>query len=52
MVKINDLQKEIELIKERNRRVETDKSWETSWFRRMIIMIFTYLTLVSKKSTS
>ncbi|MFA6268372.1 MAG: hypothetical protein WCW13_05525 [archaeon] len=38
--------KEIDLIKERNARVEIDKAWETSWVRRGIIAILTYLVIV------
>ena len=30
-----ELEKEIEQIKERNKRVELDKAWETSWTRRI-----------------
>ena len=30
----NDLKIEIEQIKERNKRVELDKLWETSWTRK------------------
>ena len=41
-----DLGKEIEAIKARNKRVETDKAWETSWTRRVCIMILTYLVVV------
>jgi len=37
--------KEIEKIKERNKRVEMDKSWETSYFRRILLAIFTYLAI-------
>lgn len=43
MANIADLEKEIEKLKERNRRVETDKSWETSLTRRGLLIIFTYL---------
>ena len=32
-----ELQQEIDLIKERNSRVELDKKWETSWTRRLCI---------------
>jgi len=32
MTKIEDLEKEINLIKKRNMRVESDKVWETSVF--------------------
>ena len=43
MTTIADLEKEIELIKQRNKRVETEKTWETSWTRRIAIVILTYL---------
>src|SRR3989344_5602476 len=35
--------KEIESIKERNKRVEADKTWEISWFRRITIATMTYI---------
>ena len=41
-----DFEKEINEIKERNKRVETDKAWETSWVRRICICILTYLVVV------
>ena len=41
---IEELKKEIVQIKERNKRVETNKAWETSWVRRICIMILTYIT--------
>lgn len=37
-----DVESEINSIKERNRRVEADKAWETSWFRQVLIMAITY----------
>ena len=43
---MNNLEKEIELIKERNKRVEKDKAWETSWTRRICIMVLTYIVVV------
>lgn len=43
---MKDLEKEIELIKERNKRVEKDKAWETSWTRKICIAILTYLVVV------
>ena len=43
---MKDLEKEIELIKERNKRVEKDKAWETSWTRRICIMVLTYIVVV------
>ncbi|MBR3322710.1 hypothetical protein IKG13_01465 [Candidatus Saccharibacteria bacterium] len=41
-----DLEKEIAAIKARNKKVETDKAWETSWTRRTCIMILTYIVVV------
>ena len=37
--------KEIEGIKQRNKRVEADKAWEISWTRRVLVTIFTYLAI-------
>ncbi len=44
-MKIEELEKEIEKLKERNKRVETDKAWETSFTRRGLLIIFTYLAI-------
>ena len=41
-----DLNKEIEEIKKRNKRVELDKVWETSWTRKVCICILTYIVVV------
>lgn len=41
-----NLQLEIEKIKERNARVELDKRWETSWTRRLVICILTYIVVL------
>ncbi|PIP27641.1 MAG: hypothetical protein COX30_00795 [Candidatus Moranbacteria bacterium CG23_combo_of_CG06-09_8_20_14_all_39_10] len=38
-----EIEKEIENIKERNRRVESDKGWEISWTRRLFIALVTYV---------
>ncbi|MCL4391949.1 hypothetical protein M1413_01290 [Patescibacteria group bacterium] len=40
-----DLERRIQAVEERNRRVEEDKAWEVSWTRRGLIMVFTYLAL-------
>lgn len=32
-------------MKARNARVETDKAWETSFVRKVILMVFTYLAI-------
>ena len=39
------MKKEITNIKERNKRVELDKSWETSYTRRGLLTLFTYLAI-------
>lgn len=39
------MEKEIESIKERNKRVEMDKAWEISKFRRLIIASMTYIII-------
>ena len=41
-----DLEKEIKKIQERNKRVELDKAWETSWTRKICIMILTYIVVI------
>ena len=43
---MDTLKKEIESIKKRNKRVELDKAWETSWTRRICIMVLTYIVVV------
>ena len=40
------LEKEIEGIKARNKRVELDKRWETSGTRKVCIAILTYFVVV------
>jgi hypothetical protein len=42
---IEEITKEIRQIKERNKSVEADKAWEVSWLRKVLIAIFTYLSL-------
>lgn len=38
--------KEIEEIKKRNKRVELDKKWETSLTRKIAICVLTYLVVI------
>ncbi len=45
MATIQELELEIQKIKERNKRVETEKSWETSLTRKIIISALTYLVI-------
>ena len=42
---MEDLEQEIKKIGERNERVELDKAWETSWTRRFLLTLFTYLAI-------
>lgn len=42
---IKNLEERIEKIEKRNRMVETDKAWETSYTRKIILIIFTYLSI-------
>ncbi|MDP3988553.1 MAG: hypothetical protein Q8P80_05430 [Candidatus Levybacteria bacterium] len=45
MANLEELEKRIEIIERRNKKVETDKTWETSYARKIILMIFTYLAI-------
>ncbi|MBI5153534.1 MAG: hypothetical protein HZA36_03705 [Parcubacteria group bacterium] len=42
---MQDLEHRIKKIEERNARVELDKKWETSWVRRILLAVFTYLAI-------
>ena len=43
---MKEIRKRLDAIEQRNKKVELDKAWETSWARRIIISILTYLTIV------
>ena len=45
MATIEQLEQEVEKLKNRNQRVEADKAWETSVSRRVLLTVFTYLAL-------
>jgi len=45
MDKYQDLEKRVIKIEERNKKVEIDKAWETSLFRKILLTIFTYLSI-------
>lgn len=45
-MEVKDLESEIEGIKERNKRVELDKKWETSKTRKVCIMVLTYIVVI------
>lgn len=42
-----EIENEINKIKERNKRVELDKKWETSIIRRICICILTYIVVIT-----
>lgn len=46
MSEIEDLKKEIDKLKARNKRVEADKAWETSYTRKLLIFVLTYIVIV------
>ena len=41
-----NLEERIEKIEQRNKRVELDKKWETSWTRKISIMVLTYIVVI------
>ena len=45
MASLKELEREVEKLKARNIRVEKDKEWETSYFRRGLVALFTYLAI-------
>jgi hypothetical protein len=47
MTGIESLEKEVEKIKARNRKVEGDKAWETSWVRRISVAVATYIVVAT-----
>lgn len=45
MANLQQLEKELNKIKERNKKVESDKAWEMSLARRALLTLFTYLAI-------
>lgn len=45
MDKYQLLEKRVQSIENRNKRVELDKDWETSYTRRFFVVVFTYLSI-------
>lgn len=41
----HDLEKRILALEERNKKVELDKGWETSIERRVLLIVFTYISI-------
>jgi hypothetical protein len=46
MSSYDDLAKRIEKIEQRNLTVSADKTWETSWTRKISIIVLTYLVVL------
>lgn len=42
---MDNLEERLRQIEERNVKVELDKAWETSWARRSLVALFTYLAI-------
>ncbi|MCA0228643.1 hypothetical protein LCH21_04320 [Patescibacteria group bacterium] len=42
---MKDLEKQIARIEQRNKQVEQNKAWETSWTRRISIALLTYVVV-------
>ena len=45
-MELKEIEERIVKIEERNKRVELDKTWETSWTRKICIMILTYIVVI------
>lgn len=45
MSTLQELERRISKIEERNKKVEKDKDWETSYTRRGLLITFTYLSM-------
>ncbi|MFA6215518.1 MAG: hypothetical protein WC768_03045 [Patescibacteria group bacterium] len=42
---MENIEEKLKEIEQRNQRVEIDKAWETSWNRRGLLSLFTYLAI-------
>ena len=47
MASLKQLEAEISKLKERNKKVEADKAWETSWVRKIFVLVLTYFVVVT-----
>lgn len=45
MNELEQIKSDLAEIKKRNVKVEIDKAWETSYTRRVLLVIFTYLSI-------
>ena len=46
-MELKELEEKIIKIEERNKRVKLDKAWETTWTRKICIMILTYIVVIT-----
>ena len=44
-VELKKIKKDLDIIKKRNLKVELDKKWESSWSRKIVLGILTYLAI-------
>ena len=42
---MDNIEQRIEKLEERNAKVEADKAWETSFTRKFLLVLFTYLAI-------
>ncbi len=45
MASLKQLEEKVKIIEKRNARVESDKAWEKSYSRRLLLTLFTYLAV-------
>jgi hypothetical protein len=42
---MDSLEERVQKIEDRNKSVELDKAWETSWARKFLVVVFTYVAI-------
>ena len=42
---LENLEQEIQKLKQRNKKVEADKAWETSFERKVLVVVLTYVLI-------
>lgn len=45
-MELREVENRVEAIQERNKKVELDKKWETSWTRKICICVLTYIVVI------
>lgn len=45
MDELQQLKRRLDIIEQRNQKVEVDKAWETSYTRRFLLIAFTYIAI-------